>query len=179
MKNLLLLTSLVLLSATSLKAQLKKTLHTTYEVPETTSTLVFNIFEDDSYDIISWAGNAIMTETNIRVYFTSKAVFDFLLEQGRYDFLAQAQGDSLMLTNKDMVRRIIKAEETETVEKVHSRIFIPDAFQEVAPGVWRRELEEEEEKGREQLEREKINVSEKLKEAVKPATDSTGRKENG
>jgi hypothetical protein len=166
-------------SAGSLQAQLKKTLHKTFEVPEQTTTLLLNIYEDDSYEVVPWAGNAIMTETNIKVYYTSRAIFDFLLEQGRYEFITAQRGDSLLLSGQDMQRRIVKVEETESLEKVHSRIFIPDAFQQVALGHWVREVEEPEEgeAPRKTLEREKINVSDALKEAVKPATDTTRQEE--
>jgi len=164
------------LTATSLKAQLKKTLHKTFEVPEQTATLLLNVYEQDSYEVVPWAGNAIMAETNIKVYYTSKAVFDHLLEQGRYDFITEQRSDSLIFTGKDMLRHIIKVEETESLEKVHTRIFVPDAFQQISPGRWEREVEEPEEEGQSPspvLEREKIKVSEELKKAVQPPTDST------
>lgn len=168
------------LTATSLNAQLKKTLHKTYEVPSQTAKLLLNVYEQDSYDVIPWAGNAIMTETNIKVYYTSKPVFDFLLEQGRYEFITQPQSDSLIFTGKDMQRHIIKTEGMESIEKVHIRIFIPDAFEQVAPGHWVREVntpEEGEDAPRQTLEREKIKVSEELKNAVQPASDSTRQEE--
>jgi len=163
-----------LLMASSLHAQLKKTLHKTFEVPEQTETLLLNIFEKDSYDVVPWAGNAIMVETNIKVYYTSRSVFDFLLEEGRYNFVAEQRADSLLLSGEDMQRQIVKLGDTESLEKVHSRIFIPDAFEQQSAGVWARELEEEEKSGN-KLDRESIDVSENLKERLRSEQDSTAQ----
>ena len=157
------------------QAQLKKTLHKVFEVPETTNLLVFNIYESDSYDIIPWAGNTIMTETQVEMYQASRGVFDFFLEEGRYDFITAPQSDSLVISSKDLLRRVIKLEDVEAVEKVHSRIYIPDYFLQQSTTVWERpEAQQEQQPQRKKLNREKMDVDEQLREAVQPEpADST------
>ncbi|MEQ8706189.1 MAG: hypothetical protein RIC19_19815 [Phaeodactylibacter sp.] len=169
------LIGLFLLSSPA-QAQLKKTLHKVFEVPETANQLVLNIYEGDSYDVIPWAGNTIMAETNVEMYKASRGVFDFFLEEGRYDFITAPQGDSLIVSSKDLLRRVIKLEDVEALEKVHSRIYIPDYFVQQSPTFWERpEEQQDQQPKRKKLNREKMDVNEELKEAVKPAApDSTG-----
>lgn len=157
------------------QAQLKKTLHKVFEVPEATDKLVFNIYEGDSYDIIPWAGNTIMAETHVEMYQASRGVFDFFLEEGRYDFITRPEGDSLIVSSKDLLRRVIKLEDVEALEKVHSRIYIPDYFVQQSADVWEwPEAEREKQPDRKKLNREKMDVDEELREAVQPTSaDST------
>ena len=157
------------------QAQLKKTLHKVFEVPETADKLIFNIYEGDSYDIIPWAGNTVMVETHVKMYQASRGVFDFFLEEGRYEFITQPQGDSLILSSKDLLRRVIKLEDVEALEKVHSRIYIPDYFSQQSTTLWERPEEEgEKQPKRNKLNREKMDVDQELREAVRPTTaDST------
>ena len=128
------------------QAQLKKTLHKVFEVPETANLLVFNIYEGDSYDVIPWAGNTIMTETQVEMSKASRGVFDFFLEEGRYDFITAPQSDSLIISSKDLLRRVIKLEDVEA----------------------------EQQPQRKKLNREKMDVDKQLHEAVQPSpADST------
>lgn len=165
----------LLLLGSPVQAQLKKTLHKVFEVPEAADKLVFNIYEGDSYDIIPWAGNTIMAETHVEMYKASRGVFDFFLEEGRYEFITQPRGDSLIVSSKDLLRRVIKLEDVEALEKVHSRIYIPDYFSRQSATVWERpEEEQERQPGRKKLNREKMDVDEALREAVEPTpADST------
>ncbi|MCR9100586.1 MAG: hypothetical protein NXI25_11575 [bacterium] len=165
----------LLLLGSPAQAQLKKTLHKVFEVPESANLLVFNIYEGDSYDVIPWAGNTIMTETQVEMAKASRGVFDFFLEEGRYDFITAPQSDSLIISSKDLLRRVIKLEDVEAVENVHSRIYIPDYFLQQSATVWERpEAQQEQQPQRKKLNREKMDVDEQLREAVKPtAADST------
>lgn len=165
----------LLLLGSPAQAQLKKTLHKVFEVPESANLLVFNIYEGDSYDVIPWAGNTIMTETQVEMAKASRGVFDFFLEEGRYDFITAPQTDSLIISSKDLLRRVIKLEDVEAVENVHSRIYIPDYFLQQSATVWERpEAQQEQQPQRKKLNREKMDVDEQLREAVKPTpADST------
>jgi hypothetical protein len=165
----------LLLLGSPAQAQLKKTLHKVFEVPESANLLVFNIYEGDSYDVIPWAGNTIMTETQVEMAKASRGVFDFFLEEGRYDFITAPQSDSLIISSKDLLRRVIKLEDVEAVENVHSRIYIPDYFLQQSATVWERpEAQQEQQPQRKKLNREKMDVDEQLREAVKPTpADST------
>lgn len=166
----------LLLFSGSAQAQLKKTLHKVFEVPGTANQLVFNIYDGDSFDVIPWAGNTIMAETQVEMYQASKGVFNFFLEQGRYDFITAPQTDSLMISSKDLLRQVIKLEDVEAVERVHSKIYIPDYFVQQSDIVWERPEElRQTEPQRKKLDREKMDVDQELKDAVKPEPqDSTG-----
>ncbi len=154
------------------KAQLVKTLHQAYEVPDSISFLSFQLHEEDKFEVVPWAGNTIMTESKIKIYYASKAVFDFFLEKGRYNFNSQADADTLLLAAQDAKRLAIKSGNTECFEEVAIRIFIPDSFAKVTETVWSRPVEEEEEgsqeTARKPLARERADVSEALREAVQP-----------
>ena len=165
----------LLLLGSQAQAQLKKTLHKVFEVPETANLLVFNIYEGDSYDVIPWAGNTIMTETQVEMSKASRGVFDFFLEEGRYDFITAPQSDSLIVSSKDLLRRVIKLEDVEAEEKVHSRIYIPDYFVQQSTTVWEKpEAHQEQQPQRKKLNREKMDVDKQLHEAVQPSpADST------
>lgn len=165
----------LLLLGNPAQAQLKKTLHKVFEVPETANLLVFNIYEGDSYDVIPWAGNTIMTETQVEMSKASRGVFDFFLEEGRYDFITAPQSDSLIISSKDLLRRVIKLEDVEAIEKVHSRIYIPDYFLQQSTTIWERpETQLEQQPQRKKLNREKMDVDNQLREAVQPSpADST------
>ncbi len=163
--------------ATPADAQLKTTLHKVFEVPEASNQLVFNIYEQDSFDIVPWAGNTLMAETHVSVEKASRGVFDYLIEEGRYDVLTEPAGDSLLVSSKDLVRQAIRVQGVESIERVYSRIFIPDTFEPFSADVWKRPErteEEERERPRKKLNREKMDVDESVKEAVRPNVDTTG-----
>lgn len=138
MKTATLCSLFLLCAATSAQAQLKKTLHKVFEVPAVTQQLVFNIYEGDEYEVVPWAGNTILTETQIEMYNASKGVFDFFLKEGRYDFVSLEQSDSLILSSKDLLRHAIKIEDIQSEERVVSRIFVPDTFQKQGDALWAR-----------------------------------------
>lgn len=166
--------ALLLLSIPSTHAQLVKMLHQAFEVPDSATTLAFSIYENDKFEIVPWAGNTIMTESNIKLYYASRGVFDFFLEKGRYNFQAQEGGDTLVLAAQDTKRLAIKSGDTQCYEEVAIRIFIPDDFSQISPGVWFRPRKEKSKerigafKPRKKLARESGTVSESLRDAVQP-----------
>lgn len=172
--------AIALLFSVCAQAQLKKTLHKVFELPPEATKLVLNIYEGDEYEIVPWAGNTILTETDVAMRKASKGVFDFFVEEGRYDFDAQLRSDSLVLSSKDLLRRVIKIEDTAAEEKVRSRIFIPDVLEQQSPTLWTRpEAEEWDGTPRKRLNRERMEASDAVKEAVRPTVDSTGQPTGG
>lgn len=185
MNKYLLISGLLLLSAVSTSyGQLQKTLHQSFEIPDSTRTLLIKFPEMDSWKIVSWAGNSIMTESNIKMYSANKGIFNFFLDKGRYNYMTYEKGDSLLMTGQDPKRDVIKAGDMECSEIVDVRIFIPDAFQEVSPGVWAREIKKRTDQNgkeivRKKLDREKINVSENLQKEVRPEDEVSDSLSNG
>ena len=166
---------LLALSTVAGQAQLVKTLHQVFEVPDNTTALSFITYEEDGLEVVPWAGNTIMVESNIKMYYASKAVFDFFLDKGRYNFEAAEEGDTLQLVAQDVERLAIRSGDTQALEKINIRIFIPDEFSQAGPTFWTRPEKEEEEgekvgayQPRKKLARERAGVSDELKEAVAP-----------
>jgi hypothetical protein len=167
----ILLAALILFLAGNAFGQLRKTIHQSFDLPDSTKTLVINFPEADQWKVELWAGNSIMTESDIKMYSATKAIFNFFVEKGRYNYLTVEKGDSLAMVGQDPKRQIIKAGEMECSEEVLVRIFIPDTFEEQKPGTWARELVVREGNGgkkvtRKKLNREGVGVSDELQKAV-------------
>lgn len=196
----------LMLAGNPARAQLVKTIYQTFEVPDSTTSVTFKIYEHDSCEVVPWAGNTIMTESNIKLYYASRGVFDHLLEKGRYNFEIAEDGEKLLLASVKERRLKVKLgsgeEEAynnkEKNENVSVRIFIPDEFTESTPTTWARPRKEPDEerigayRPRKKLAREAGTVSEELKEAIPempkdtvveeiplPLPDSTWRRQQG
>ena len=195
-----------MLAGTTTHAQLVKTLYQTFELPDSVATLSFDVYEKDSLVVVPWAGNTIMTESNIKLYYASRGVFDHLLEKGRYNFESRENGDKMVLASTSERRLEVKLTtakgegkgQKEQNEQVAVRVFIPDAFTQAAPDTWTRPFKErsEERTGayhpRKKLNRESGEVSEELRDAIPeapkdtvvetlllPMPDSTWRRQSG
>jgi hypothetical protein len=161
------------LTASPALGQLQKTLHQSFAVPDSTKMLIVNLPDQDDWEVIPWAGNSIMTESNIKMYSANKGIFNHFMEKGRYDYLTLEQGDSLSIVGKDTKRLVIKAGELECSEVVDVRIFIPDTYQELSYGIWTRpdeapDTRKDKARIKKKLDREKIDVSGALKESIDP-----------
>lgn len=168
-----------LMVAAPARAQLKKTLHQTFEVPDSATCLIFQLYAGDTYSIEPWAGNNIMTESQVSVFSSTQSVFDHLIENGRYKFEAHEGRDTFSLTSFDPRRLTIRAAGMQAFEEVEVRIFIPDSFRKAGDYVYSRpkqevpaELVGKAPLPRKKLEREKGEVSEALKESLEAPTDS-------
>jgi hypothetical protein len=169
----------MLLAANLGQAQLKKTLHQTFEVPDSVTCLIFNLYEDDgfNYAILPWAGNSIMAESKISVYIATQGIFNQLLKDKRYEFEAAEGKDTLVIQSVDLKRLIIRSEGRQAIEEGEIRIFIPDEFKQTSPGVYLRPkkkaaLPEELGINRKKLERERGEVSKELQNALQATPDS-------
>ncbi|MCO6488111.1 MAG: hypothetical protein J5I98_06810 [Phaeodactylibacter sp.] len=198
MKTILWLASLMLASAAA-RAQLVKTLFQTFELPDSATAIVLDIYEEDAYEVVPWAGNTVMTESNIKMYYASRGVFDHLLEKGRYNFNSREGGDSLILSStpeRQLKVKLNTGEEEaseqvprgrynprgskqEKYEIVKIRIFIPDGFSAASANTWKRPRPERGEerigayRPRKKLARESGAVSDELREAVPEAPKDT------
>lgn len=115
--------------------QLQKVFHQTFEI-DTINQIHFDQLGE--YKVESWAGNNIMTETKVKLYQASEGILDHLIEAGRYELEANAQGESVRLSAKDKLRRPIKTHKGECAEIVELRIFIPDSFEKLGEHGWKR-----------------------------------------
>ena len=106
-------------------AQLQKTIHKTFQI-DSAEVITLELYGE--YQIETWAGDNILTETKIQVFNASKTILNFLLENGRYDIKMELLEKTLLLQSKYQNRTPIKTKVGESKEVVNLRIFIPDTF---------------------------------------------------
>lgn len=202
MRIIVWLAALMLASAPA-AAQLVKTIHQTFEVPDSTVLISFEIYEKDLFEAVPWAGNTIMTESNIKLYYASRGVFDHFLEKGRYNFESRELGDTLTLAavnerHLEIKLNTAKPDDKEEggtrakggdiggkkkSENVNIRIFIPDDFSQTSPTTWARPRKEQSEerigayRPRKKLNRESGAVSDELREAIPEQPADTVKEE--
>ena len=106
--------------------QLRKVIHTTFDVDEANSIL-FDLY--DEYEVELWAGDNIMTETTIKLYEGSEGILKHFIENGRYEIEIKLEETALTLVSKDKERKPIKTRKGECFEQVNHKIFLPDTFE--------------------------------------------------
>lgn len=140
MKYSILLFSFLFFSI-SANAQLKKTVHQTFEVGEARN-INLDVFGD--YEIEAWPGNTIMSETRIELYDASPHILKFFLEEKeRYKLTLEGEGEeSINLVSNDKERRGIQYKGTECFELVKVKLYIPEDFVAVNPKTLRKKVED-------------------------------------
>lgn len=106
-------------------AQLEKTIHQTFSL-DNAPAVELNIFGD--YELIPWAGDHILTETNIQLYEASEGILEHFLKIGRYEMMMDTTQGQFNLVSKDQERRSVKTSKGECYEFVNTKVFVPDAF---------------------------------------------------
>jgi len=115
---------------TTLFAQLKETIHQTFEIDEAES---INLDIAGDYEIIKWAGNTLMSKTYIELSDAKPSILNYYLkEEGRYELEGNASGESFSLVSKDKNRRPIKYKELTCYEYTKVVIYVPDDFVEAS-----------------------------------------------
>ena len=135
MKHLLLIL-IACCTLTPLAAQLQRIMHQSFTL-DTLHHLVFAL--PGEYQVESWAGDNILTETKVQLYDASEGILTHFIEKGRYQLEAETGADTLRIFALDPERKPIRTLNGEASELVNLRIFIPEAFVEAGPGYWRKE----------------------------------------
>ncbi len=140
LKKMMGLVLLALLASTSVEAQLQKILHQTFKA-EGAQAVKLDIVGE--LVVEPWAGNLIMTETNIVLENASPGIMKHFVEMGRYEIVQhQTEGSTeITLVSKDKVRPKIKSKRGEFKEEVQVRVFMPEFFQQSTDSVWVRRVE--------------------------------------
>ncbi len=128
--------SLCSLFALRASGQLQKTIHQTYSMPDTVSLIELSI--NGPFAVQTWPGNVVMSEVRISLYNGSEGLLKHFMESQRYDIVSQVAGDSLRVQSLMMERPEIKTDKGVITELVDVRLFLPDTFEAVSEGVWRR-----------------------------------------
>jgi len=131
MKQPLLLTSLLLLVFNNIaQAQMERTMYQVFEV-DSAQTVHFEVAGE--YDVLPWAGNSILVETNVQIWEASREILAELIKIGRYDLVA----DSSTVPNPKQVRIFTKNLERKPIKRLDgqkcleiavTKIFVPDTF---------------------------------------------------
>ena len=90
-------------------------------------------------EIEFWAGDNALSETRIQLWDAPPHVLNFfVVEKKRYEILETRNEKNLVLSANDPVRDPIRYKETACFEAVKLRLFIPDSFEKVTDGEYRR-----------------------------------------
>ncbi len=125
-----------LLTSLFASAQLEKTLHQTFEIGETSNIRVDLAGE---VECVMWAGNTLMTETQVQLYDGSKAILTHLVEVAkRYEISVDSTAGVFKLVSVDKVREKIHAKKGSCTESVKVKVYIPETYEAVEPSSYRR-----------------------------------------
>ncbi|MCB0532237.1 MAG: hypothetical protein H6574_20235 [Lewinellaceae bacterium] len=130
MLNRLLIIGLALSFQIRAAAQMERTVYQVFEV-DSAKTVTLDIVGFTYPELHVWAGNSILTEANIQVWEASPEIVNFLIEQGRYAFEKEIEGDVLRIFTKIRKREDIKLPgmHTKCVEQTTVKVFIPDIYE--------------------------------------------------
>ncbi len=107
-------------------AQLEKTLHQTFEVKEVKNISV-NI--PAGYELLSWPGDVILVETNVKLEQANAAIMNYVVENGRYLIQFEGKKDgNYILSYKNPSPQKLKTKFGICDEVVNIRIFVPESF---------------------------------------------------
>jgi len=121
---------LFVLLSNPIHAQMERTM---YQVFEIDSAQVIDFEVKGEYEVIPWAGNSILVETNIQIWDASKEILAHLIKEGRYDLAT----DSTTGPNSREIRIFTKNTERKPIKRLDgqkcleipvTRIFVPDTF---------------------------------------------------
>ena len=129
--RLLLTAFICLFFATFLSAQPKQIVHQTFLVDDHEKIEV-QLYEND-YELVFWAGNTILTETNITLENGFKHLLAYHVDSlSRYEIVDETLETTLLLKSFDNRRAVIaikyKGDELYPNELVTTRVYIPDVF---------------------------------------------------
>ena len=110
-------------------AQLQTIIHSTFPI-DTAETVTLQLY--GAYEVEPWPGNNILTETKIKLFDGSKSLLNFFLEGGRYDIEYTLEDKTITMISKDDKRLPVG----ESSEEVNLRVFMPDTFAKLGPGIW-------------------------------------------
>ncbi len=126
MKRLLWMVFLQFL-ALSLPAQLKKTLHQTFEVGDSIREIQLELAGE--VRARHWAGQNILTTSLVELYDASPAILEYFVVEGRrYEIVADTLGTVLRLRHYEPQRRPIRTRHGECPEILQVKVYVPESF---------------------------------------------------
>ena len=114
--------------------QLQKIFHEEFELDTTMTSVRLDLVGE--YSVELWPGNNLLVETKIKLFGANKGIMDYFLEKGRYDIEGNLNGNILVLSAKDKIRKPIRSRDGNFHEEAVVKVYIPDIFQESGGGQW-------------------------------------------
>lgn len=114
----------------STQAQMERTMYQVFEV-DSVQTVQFDITGE--YDVLPWAGNSILVETNVQIWDASREILSDLIKKGRYDLTTDSSAapnpTDIRIFTKYINRKSIKRiDGQKCLEIAITKIFVPDTF---------------------------------------------------
>ncbi|MEM6321389.1 MAG: hypothetical protein AAF960_27275 [Bacteroidota bacterium] len=81
---------------------------------------------DTPYEVETWAGNTILTETKVRMENIPPNILKHFIDQGRYEIVENLTDNAIELAFKEVNRRPIRTKNGEAEETIQIRIFVPE-----------------------------------------------------
>lgn len=121
---------LFVLLAMPISAQMERTMYQVFEI-DSAQVIDFEVMGE--YEVIPWAGNSILVETNIQIWDASKEILAHLIKEGRYDLATDSttgpHSREVRIFTKNTERKPIKRlDGQKCLEIPVTKIFVPDTF---------------------------------------------------
>ena len=109
-------------------AQVKRTVHQTFELDEENTTVALDIYDD--FEVEEWSSNNIMIITTAILESGAQHLLDFYVDQkGRYDIEKSGEEASMTLTSEDKTRLGMKYRGQVVYEMVNVKMYIPESYE--------------------------------------------------
>ncbi len=109
-------------------AQVKRTLHQTFELTDQNTEVALNIYDD--FEVEKWSSNNIMVVTTAILESGAQHLLDFYVDsKGRYDIEKSGKDALITLTSKDKVRLGMKYKGQVVYEMVSLKMYVPENYE--------------------------------------------------
>lgn len=104
-----------------------------YQVFEVDSAQTVQLEVAGEYQVLDWAGNSILVETNVQIWDASREILGQLIKDGRYDLATDSSAGPnpkhIRIFTKNLDRKPIKRlDGQKCLEIAVTKIFVPDTF---------------------------------------------------
>ncbi len=81
---------------------------------------------DIPYEVETWAGNTILTETKVKMENIPPKILKHFINQGRYEIVENNSDSAIELSLKEVDRRPIRTKNGEATETINIKIYVPE-----------------------------------------------------
>ena len=98
-------------------------IHQSFEIGERKA---ITLSLDIPYEVETWAGNTILTETKVKMENIPPNILKHFVKQGRYEIVQNLSDSEIALSLKELDRRPIRTKNGEAEETINIRVFVPE-----------------------------------------------------